>query len=210
MEGLLRLDKDQGDQWITQVLRGSDSALKPVAIAAVGSLRSKQASAKFAAELPHLQPQEQIWMIESLAARGDPAARAAIAQQCQPRRMPAFGARPLWLWAALAMLLRWPCLRGPSRTQPIRRSSARLETALIGLGGGARVDNAILGELTKASSNARVSFITVLARRQGPAANPVLLEEAGNPDPAVAKAAFRALAQDRSRDRCSRSAQEAG
>ena len=72
LEGLLRLDKDQGEQRISQVLRGSDAALKPVAIAAVRSLRSKQASAKFAAELPRLQPQEQIWMIDSLAARGDP------------------------------------------------------------------------------------------------------------------------------------------
>jgi hypothetical protein len=68
-----------------------------------------------------------------------------------------------------------------------------IESALIGLSGGALVDKAILSELKKASSNGRVGLIAVLARRQGPAANAVLFEETGNPDPAVAQAAFRAL-----------------
>ena len=44
LDALIRLDKDQGEQRILEVLRGSDSALKPVAIANVRALRSNNAS----------------------------------------------------------------------------------------------------------------------------------------------------------------------
>ena len=72
------MDQAQAQQRIVEVLHGSDLALKPVAIANVRALRSKNASEVFAAELPSLTPQEQVWMIDSLAARGDVAACTAI------------------------------------------------------------------------------------------------------------------------------------
>jgi HEAT repeat protein len=192
LEGILRLDKDQGEWRIIQVLRGSDSALKPVAIAAVRSLRTKQASAKFAAELPRLQSQEQIWMIDSLAARGDAVARAAIAKSCTgpdtnvrcAAIMALGGVGDASSVAVFAHAL-------ANAADPEERRA--LELALIGLSGGSPTDKVIIRELKSASSNARISLITVLARRQGPAANPVLFEETDNTDPAVAIAAFRAL-----------------
>ena len=192
LEGLLRLDKDQGEQRISQVLRGSDDALKPVAIAAVRLLHSKQASAKFAAKLPHLPPQEQIWMIESLAARGDAEARSAIARSLAA---PDSGVRR----AAIVALGRVGDTSSvavfahaiASSTDPEEQRA--LQAALISLGGGAPVDRAVLHELQSASGNTRASLLTILARRQGAEANPVLFDEAGSADPAVAKAAFRAL-----------------
>jgi HEAT repeat protein len=192
LDGLLRLDKDQGEQRIAQVLHGPDSALKPVAVAAVRSLRSKQASARFAAELPHLQPEEQVWMIDSLAARNDAVAREAIAKSVSASGT---GVRR----AAITALGRVgdvssvPVLSRAIAASTEPEEQRALETALISLNGGTPVDNAILRELTNSSSNTRVSLIAVLARRQGPAANPVLLQETGNSDPAVASAAFRAL-----------------
>jgi hypothetical protein len=63
------------------------------------------------------------------------------------------------------------------------------------LGGGAPVNNAIIAQLKKSSGNTRVSLITVITRRQGPAANALLFEETDNPDLAVVKAAVRALAK---------------
>jgi HEAT repeat protein len=194
LAGLLRREKDSGEKRILSVLRGSDSTLKPVAIAAIPALRSKRASQTFAAELPRLQPQEQVWMIESLASRGDPAARDAIAKS--------LGAPdPAVRRAALSALSRIGdassvplfsrALAGASDADERRA----IESALIALGGGTPTDNAILVELKKASGNARVSLIAVLARRQGPAANSVLFEETNSSDPAVAKAAFRALAK---------------
>ena len=192
LKGLLRLDKDEGEQRIMQVLRGSDAVLKPVAIAAVRGPQSRQASAKFAAELPKLQPQEQVWMIESLAVRGDAPARAAItrslaAQDADVRR------------AAIRGLGR---AGDASSVPPLAQAAAHcadegersaLEDALTELHGGLPVDQAILAELKTAPSDARVTLIAVLARRQGPAANAVLFEQAGAPDPAAAKAAFQAL-----------------
>jgi len=192
LAGLLRLDKDRGEQRILSVLRGPDAALKPVAIAAVPALRSKRASEKFAAELPRLQPQEQAWMIESLAARADPAARAAIAKSLAApdtavRRAALSALSRIGDTSAVPLFAR--ALAGAVNADERRA----VESALIGLGGGAPTDNAIIVELKKSSGNARVSLIAVLTRRQGPAANTVLFEETGSPDPAVATAAFRAL-----------------
>ena len=192
LDGLLRLDKDQGEQRIVQVLRGPDAALKPVAIAGVRSLRSREATAKFAAELPRLQPQEQVWMIDSLAARGDAAARAAISRSLGSpdagvRRAAITSLGRVGDFSSVALLAR--ALAASNEPEEQRA----IESALIGLNGGAPVDKAILGELSRASGNARVCLIAVLARRQGPAANQVLLDETGNADPLVAQAAFRAL-----------------
>ena len=192
LEALLRLDKDRGEERIFQVIRGSDPALKPVAIAAIRSLKSKQASERFAAELPRLQPQEQVWMIDSLAARSDPAARAAIekslsAPDANVRRAAIVALGRVGEVSSVALFARALA----NSDDPEERRA--IESAMIGLGGGAPVDKAILSELKKASSNSRVGLIAVLARRQGPAANAVLFEETGNPDPAVAQAAFRAL-----------------
>jgi HEAT repeat protein len=194
LAGLLRLDKDQGEQRILKTLRGSDAALKPVAIAAVRSLRSKGASEKFTRELAALQPEEQIWMIDSLAARPDPAARAAIAKSLGSpdsavRRAAITALGRIGDSSTVALLAG---ALGSSNDAEERRA---LESALIGLGGGGKTDTAVLIELKKSSGAARAALVTVLARRQGPTANPVLLEEAGNPDPAVAKAAFRAIAR---------------
>ena len=78
LAALIRLDKDGGEERVLSVLRGDDSALRAVAIAAVRTLPSKDASEKFAVELSGLPPEEQVWLIASLAARGDAAARAIL------------------------------------------------------------------------------------------------------------------------------------
>jgi HEAT repeat protein len=192
LAGLIGLDKDQGEERILNTLRGSDAALKPVAIAAVRSLRAKGASERVARELAALQPEEQVWMIDSLAAHPDPAACVAIANSLgspnsavRRAAITALGrTRNSSTVALLADSL------GNSNDAEEHRA---LESALIGLGGGGETDTAVLIELKRSSGATRAALVTVLARRQGPAANPVLLEEANSPDPAVAKAAFRAL-----------------
>ena len=192
LAALFGLDKDQGEQRIIKVLRGSDATLKPVAIAAVPSLRSKDASEKFSAELPRLQPQEQAWMIESLAARGGSVARTAIAKRLDApdaavRRAAITALGRIGDVSSVALFAQ--TLANSDEADEQRA----IESALIELGGGAPINNAIIAELKKSSAHARVSLITVLIRRQGPAANALLFEETDNPDLAVAKAAFRAL-----------------
>jgi HEAT repeat protein len=194
LAALLRLDKDQAQQRILQVLRGSDAALKPVAIADIRLLPSGNASEIFAAELPKLSPQEQVWMIDSLAARGDMAACTAIGNSLGS---PDAAVRR----AAIDTLGRvggsW-CVPLFARALPRAQNAEEhraLESALIGLRGGAITDRVITTTLKKSSGDTRADLITALARRQGPAANALLLDEAAQPDPAVAKAALRALAK---------------
>ena len=70
-----------------------------------------------------------------------------------------------------------------------------MESAIISLSGGSQTDEAIVASLDKSSGNTRAVLISALARREGPAANVLLLAEAGQADPVAAKAALRALAR---------------
>jgi len=189
---LLRLDPDRGEQRALAMLRGSDAELKPVAIAAVASLPANDASQKFAAEMDHLQPQEQIWLIDSVASRGDAPARAAIqnclaASDAGVRRAAIDGLARVGDASSVALFSQ------ALATSKDAEDARAIESALVGLGGGAETDHAVLAELKKSEGRARAVLIAVLARREGAEANPVLLEEAGESDPTVAKAAFRAL-----------------
>ncbi len=192
LDALIRLDKDHAQQRILQVLHSSDAALKPVAIANVRNLLSGNASEVFSAELPKLQAQEQAWLIDSLAVRGDAPACAAIGNSLGSReavvRRAAIGALgrmgDTWSVTPLARAL------AQARDAEERRA---IESALIRLRGGGPTDMAITAALKESSGNTRADLITVLARRQGPVANPLLLAEAGQTNPVVAKAALRAL-----------------
>ena len=194
LDALLRLDKAQAQQRILDVLHGSDTALKPIAIANVRALPSLNASEVFAAELPNLQPPEQVWMIDSLAARGDSAACTAIGNSlASPHaavrreaidclgRMGGTWCVPLFARA----------LAGSTEADERRA----IETALIVLPGGGQTDSAIITALKNSSGGTRALLVTAIARRQGPAANLLLLAETGRSDPAAASAAWRALSK---------------
>jgi HEAT repeat protein len=194
LDGLLQLNKTQAQQRILEILRGSDTALKPVAIANVRVLPSGNASEVFAAELPNLQSSEQVWMIESLATRGDTAACTAIGNSL-------VSPHPTVRRAAIDALSRigstWcvPLLAralAGSRDTDERRA---IETALIILPGGAQTDRAIIIALKTSSGGTRAQLITAIARREGPAANLLLLSEARQPESPVATAALRALSK---------------
>ena len=194
LDALLELDKDQAQQRILQVMHGSESALKPVAIAKVRALPAGNASEVFAAELPNLPPREQVWMIDSLAARGDVAACTAIGNSLAS---PDATVRRAAIEALGRMGDTW-CValfaRALSRAKEVEERRA-IESALIGLRGDAQTDRTIIAALKESAGSARAQLVTARARRQGPAANPGLLAEASQADPAVAKAAFRALAK---------------
>ena len=193
-DALLRLDKAHAQPRILEVLHGSDSILKPVAIANVRTLASSNASEVFAAELPRLQPQEQVWMIDSLASRGDVLACTAIGNSLAS---PDATVRRAAINSFSRMGDAWciPLLVGALDQSKDAEERRALETALISLRGGAQTDNTIVAALKKSSGNTRASLVSALARRQGPAANALLLAEAGESDAAVAKAALRALSQ---------------
>lgn len=191
---LLTLDKDGGEERIVDTLASTNSFLKPVAIAAMSRVHSPGASEKFAAQINHLKPEEQALLIESLGFRDDNSARLALAKALS-------SPEPLTRRAAVVALGR---LGDPYFASLLARSAAlatdadenrAIESALAGLKGDAETDKRLIAEMKTSLPKARVQLIGALERRQGAAANPVLLEEAENSDPAVAKAAFRALAK---------------
>jgi HEAT repeat protein len=194
LDALLRLDKAQAQQRILQVLHGTNSALKPVAIADVRALPSTSASEVFAAELVKLTPQEQIWMIDSLAVRGDAPACTALGNSLAS---PDAGVRRAAISALGRMGNAWcvPLFARALEHYKDAQERRALESALVSLPGGAQTDLAIASVLKQSSGDTRANLIAALAQRQGPAANPLLLAEASQSDPAVAKAALRALAK---------------
>ena len=191
---LTRIDRDGGQQRILQALRGADAALKPVAIAAVCSLRPGNASEIFARELPSLTPQEQVWMIGSLAVLADAPARAAIIQSLGSSNA---GVRR----AAAAALSQ---VGGATAVRPLASAIAAakdedevraLVSALGSLPSDRDIDNAIVGEIKATQGETRARLISSLAGRRSPQILTMLFEEAENLDPVVATAAYRILAK---------------
>jgi HEAT repeat protein len=192
LSALLRLDPDRRRQRILAALEGMDSGLKPVAIAAVAALPADISSEPFIDQLHKLTPAEQVWMIDSLAARKDLTARLAISvsvssphktvRLASVRALSGIGDASLVSIFARAM-----------DSSKSAEESRAIETALVEMKGGVATDKAITTEAKGCSGKARAGFISVLARRVGPAANPMFFGDTENPDEVVARAAFRAL-----------------
>jgi len=191
-EALLRLDEKRRQGRILAALEGMDSVLKPVAIAAVGTVPAGLSSGPFVAQLHHLTSAEQVWMIDSLAARGDIEARLGI---CASVSSPDLGVR-LAAIRALSQVgdasLVSMFARALGSSKSVEESRA-IETALVNLRGGAATDKVITAEVKHCGRKARAGFISALARRVGSAANPVFFAETESKEPTVARAAFRAL-----------------
>lgn len=191
---LLLTQSDGGEKLIRATLAGSDSALKPVAIAAVRRLPSRNASATFARLLPGLPPEETVWLLDSLAARNDTEARAALANALT-------GSGDSTVRQAAAQALGQ--IGDASTVRPLAQALGTADAAenrvllaaLSSLPGTAAVEQALLIELRNASPAARPALITALAGRRSPAVYAALLDEGVRPDPATYRAAYRSLAR---------------
>jgi len=191
---LMRLEPDGGEQRILKTLRSGDALLKPVAIAAVRALRSETASETFARELQTLTNEEKVWMIESLAARGDVPARTAI--------LGSLASSDAGVRSAAAAALGH--LGGAAAVRPLAQTIAaakdsdeirELVSAFGSLPSDSATDQAIIAEIKGAQGATRARLIAALATRPNSQVTTLLLEETENPDPAVAKVAYRVLAR---------------
>ncbi|MCL4177201.1 MAG: HEAT repeat domain-containing protein [Verrucomicrobia bacterium] len=193
LEGLLRMDADGGALRSLNVLRGTETALKPSALFHVRTLRDESASKVFAGELSRLSPTERVLLIDSLAARNDAAAREAIVAQTQApdetvRQAAVVALVQVGDATVVPALVAALAKSAPSRQQPI-------EMALASLKGGAQVDQEIIRALETGPAAARPGLINATARRGSKSAVPALLTLAASADAATARAAFRALGQ---------------
>jgi HEAT repeat protein len=194
LEGLLRLDKDGGEKRIMSVLKSSDDALKPSAAAAVRYVKSAGATERFVHYLSVAPPQQQVWLIDSLAEHNNAVARAAIGN-CLASEDASVARAAMNALARMGDASSVPLLSralGKAKEAEERRA---IETALANMPGARATDEALVHELTSSKGLDRGCLLAALARRQGPGANPLLFEESAGSDFESAKAAFRALAR---------------
>lgn len=194
LAALLRLDADGGQRRALAVLRGGDTALKPVALAAVRDLPAREASATFARELPALAPEEQAWLLAGLAGRGDAAARAALHESlASPHAVVRRAAADALGEAGHARSV--PALVATLAAGREADETRGLVNALSRLPGGAETDRALIAALRQADPPVQVHLLSALAGRRSPAVTRALLDTAGSGDAAVVRAAFRALSR---------------
>lgn len=195
LAALLKLDQQGAPLRIVGVLRGNDAALKPVAIAAVRDLRAKDASENYGGTvLPQLPPEQQVWMIDSLAARNDPAACMAIINSLT--------ATDSSVREAAAQAL--GRLGEPSYARPLAKALAAttnsdesrvIVASVAALRDGQATDKAVLAEIQAAEDPTRALLVSSLAARRSPTVIAALFEEIDSTNTASAKAAFRVMSK---------------
>ncbi|MBI5387398.1 MAG: HEAT repeat domain-containing protein [Verrucomicrobia bacterium] len=193
LEALLRLDDDGGEKRALEALRGTNVVLKPSAIARLRALKAADASEKFAKEMAKLTSSEQVLLLESLAARNDAAARAAIADKVSAEDAAVRKAAVVAL-AGVGDAASVPVLAKALNAATNVDEQQTIEMALASLKGGDDVDKQIAA-LLQTASVPKPGLINVLSRRGNSVVVPALLVEADSTDAATAKAAFRALAK---------------
>jgi HEAT repeat protein len=190
---LIRLDEDGGEKRIGDTLEGSDPTLRTVALGAIRSLPAAAASARFARLLPQLSNEEQVLMLDSLAARGDAPARAAMISSLESRDA---GVRRTAIMALgkIGDASSVPALAKALAISTDSDEQHALESSLRTLPGGEPTERVIIDTLNISRDETRARLISSLSGRGSPSVQAVLLAEAGSSNPAVAKAAFEALA----------------
>ena len=190
-EALLQLDQDGGERRIIDTLRGTDALLKPVAIAGMRALRSPDASEKFAATLPTLSANEQVWLIEALADRRDEAARTAVeASVASPHAAVRLAAIQAVGKNADAKTVALLCGAFAANRGSLERTA--LERALMSLPRENEFEQALVEQFERAAAEVKPSLMRVLARRESRAAVPALLKASEQAE--FAESAFQALA----------------
>jgi HEAT repeat protein len=192
LSALLALDSDGGVRRILELLKGSDTALQPTAIAAIDGLVGAHVSRTFGQELLNLKPELRVLLIGALAGRGDGEARSCIESAVDD-------SEPAVRLAAIEALGQ---LGGESSVRALvsamigardKEEISAAQLALVRLPATASTDQAIVKGLDDAPDGAKVSLIAVLGQRRVRDAWPLLLTEAGSPNPVIGRAAWQAL-----------------
>lgn len=190
LEALFRIDPDGGEQRIERILAGHDALLAPVAINGIRNLPSAETSRRFAARLPKLPPQEQVWLIDVLSTRTDAPARAAVENSLTSSELDVRLAAIEGLGRNGDTAAVQPLFAALERVKPGRERNL-IEKALAALAGDAATDRAIEAKLQFAPAQSKPVVFAVLAKRGARSAIPMILNESTNET--CAAAAFQAL-----------------
>lgn len=175
---------------IFSTIRGTETDLKPAAIAKIRTLQGEGLSRRFMDELPELPAHEQALLIEALADRGDPVIRPSINRAVKhaesPVRIAALKALGIIGDVSSIEVLIDAC----SSQNPDEAKAAETSLRIIK---GEGVDENIVSRFKTASGNLRATLINILSDRGYSAAVPLLLGEGENADSEVSRAALRGL-----------------
>lgn len=192
--GLINTDKDGGEARILETLKGQDSALKPVAIAKISTLKGRKIASKFAKLIPELTPQEQVWMVDSFAIRGDKDA-VSVLESLILSRDPEVRKSSAIALGRLGDSRHIPLIIKAMAETTTPGESQFFEQALCEIKGGAKADSILVDELKKSQPSLKPRLMNILARRGATTAIPALLEYSASNDPAIAKSAFKSLSR---------------
>jgi HEAT repeat protein len=192
LEALFAIDRDAGEARVLSVLRGTDSTLKPVAIARISALPQARVSQRFGRELPDLKPHEQVLLVEALARRADDGAldviRTQLSNQNESVRTAAVHALGQLGNQDVVPLLAQALVHAGTSSERVT-----IERALMNLPADEATDRALLDALASSPVSVKPHLMSALAQRRSRLAVPALLDESSSPTPAVARAAFQAL-----------------
>lgn len=175
---------------VIELLRSSDRDTRGLALQQVREdLAGEPTTRRLAELLPTLPPESQAALLEALADRGDPAARAAVrnatASPHEAVRVAAMSALGrLGQAEDVAGLARAAAASSGAEKEAARRALARLP--------GDGVNDAIIQALEAGSPAVRVELLPVLSRRAITNALPAILKFARAPEPEVRRAALKA------------------
>jgi HEAT repeat protein len=191
LAGLMGLGGPEAATLALSMLGSDDRVMRAMAIAHLRTLQGDGVTQRFAAELPKLQPEAQVMLIEALADRGDVAARpavvAAAASQDDAVRVAALKALGRVGDASSVPLLVSAAAEG--------KGDVEKRVSLVSLRNvrGEGVEAAIVECLKSAKPEVGAALIEVLSDRGAATVVPALLKEAQGPDPKVRVAALAAL-----------------
>lgn len=189
--GLIRAAGDGAVLLVEAAITGKDRAAQRAAIPWVRDLKGEAATKAFAGLLEKVSPEMQVWLLESLEQRGDPAAGPAVARAAGSAvpevRLAALQALAVLGDASVAPLL----AETAAKTTGAEQAAARRSLDILR---DPRAREALLEALPKASAAVQAEIVRALGARQESRAVPALLKMAEEGEDSIRMAALRSLA----------------
>ncbi|MDD4871623.1 MAG: DUF1080 domain-containing protein [Kiritimatiellae bacterium] len=192
MHGAVLARQTAGLPLLIEQLKSSDMAMVGIALRLIRELSGTEVTQALVAELGKVRPEIQVLLIKALVDRNDPTVRGAIealavVDSPEVRTATAEALGKIGGFSSIPVLLK---LIEAGKTEAESTAAAASLTLLAS----DDTDNMILKAVPSAQPVTRAKLIAILGNRNAEIAVTEVLKQAGDPDAAVSKAAFIALA----------------
>ncbi len=196
-------DADDLVKLILTLLQDKDPDVRALAFEQIRSqAKGKQATERFASELPRLPSEVQVGLLRALSQRGDDAARSAVLRLLSASDQPPVRVAAVQALGSLGNADDIPQLVGflggssdlDGGSEPTRKEQSAARASLVRLQG-EQVGQRIASQMKHASPKVRVQLIQILTTRRALETIPQLLSAAVDAPQEVRRAAMVALGQ---------------